>query len=161
MRAKAKAAGNLKSGPQITVVQQSPQTIVIQPTNPQIVYVPHTTLPLFTALPMSFPATPLQMSLPQAFFPSGLEWHWSDDRRRCGWGYSSWNCNWYGGGAYYHGGAYYGNDAWHGGYYGTSGWPMDHTAARTIALAITLPPGLTRAARQLDRVWHAKGRTSL
>jgi hypothetical protein len=40
LREKAKAAGNLKSGPQITVVQQSPQTIVIQPTNPQIVYVP-------------------------------------------------------------------------------------------------------------------------
>src|SRR6478735_9006747 len=40
LRAEAKAAGNLKSGSQITVVQQSPQTIVIQPTNPQIVYVP-------------------------------------------------------------------------------------------------------------------------
>src|ERR1700730_7885270 len=40
LRAQAQKAGNLKSGPQITVVQQSPQTIVIQPTNPQIVYVP-------------------------------------------------------------------------------------------------------------------------
>jgi hypothetical protein len=40
LRAQAKAAGNLKSGSQITVVQQSPQTIVIQPTNPQVVYVP-------------------------------------------------------------------------------------------------------------------------
>jgi hypothetical protein len=37
LRAKAKAAGNLQSGPQITVVQKSPQIIVIQPTNPQIV----------------------------------------------------------------------------------------------------------------------------
>ena len=28
----------------------------------------------------------------------------------CGWGYSSWNCNWYhGGSAYYHGAPYYGN----------------------------------------------------
>ena len=34
------AAGNLKSGSQITVVQQSPQVIVIQPANPQVVYVP-------------------------------------------------------------------------------------------------------------------------
>ena len=34
------AAGNLKSGSQISVVQQSPQTIVIQPANPQVVYVP-------------------------------------------------------------------------------------------------------------------------
>ncbi len=40
MRAKAKAAGNLKSTPEIKVVQESPQTIVIQPANPQIVYVP-------------------------------------------------------------------------------------------------------------------------
>ncbi len=40
LRAKAQAAGNLKSGSQITVVQQAPQTIVIQPTNPQVVYVP-------------------------------------------------------------------------------------------------------------------------
>ena len=40
LRAQGKAAGNLKSGSQITVVQQSPQVIVIQPTNPQVVYVP-------------------------------------------------------------------------------------------------------------------------
>ena len=40
LRAKAQAAGNLKSSSQITVVQQSPQVIVIQPANPQIVYVP-------------------------------------------------------------------------------------------------------------------------
>ena len=40
LRAKAKAAGNLKSGSQITIVQESPQVIVIQPANPQVVYVP-------------------------------------------------------------------------------------------------------------------------
>ena len=40
LRAQAKAKGNLKSSSQITVVQQSPQTIVIQSANPQIVYVP-------------------------------------------------------------------------------------------------------------------------
>ena len=40
LRAKAKAAGNLKSSEQIKVVQQSPQIIVIQPANPQVVYVP-------------------------------------------------------------------------------------------------------------------------
>jgi hypothetical protein len=38
LRAKAKAAGNLKLGSQITVAQKSLQVIVIQPTNPQIVY---------------------------------------------------------------------------------------------------------------------------
>ena len=34
LRAKAKEAGNLKTTPQVTVVQKSPQVIVIQPTNP-------------------------------------------------------------------------------------------------------------------------------
>jgi hypothetical protein len=49
LRAKALAAGNLKSGSQIVVSQQSPQTIVIQPANPQVVYVPCTTPRWFTA----------------------------------------------------------------------------------------------------------------
>jgi Protein of unknown function (DUF3300) len=40
LRAQAKAAGNLKSGSQIKVVQESPQTIVIEPANPQVIYVP-------------------------------------------------------------------------------------------------------------------------
>src|SRR5271165_1893171 len=40
LRAEAQGAGNLKSTPQVTVVQQSPQVIVIQPANPQVVYVP-------------------------------------------------------------------------------------------------------------------------
>ena len=40
LRAKAHAAGNLTSGSQIKVVQQSPQVIVIQSANPQVVYVP-------------------------------------------------------------------------------------------------------------------------
>jgi hypothetical protein len=40
LRAKAKAAGNLKTGSQITVVEESPQVIVIQPVNPQVAYVP-------------------------------------------------------------------------------------------------------------------------
>ncbi len=40
LRAKALAAGNLKTSSQLTVQQQSPQTIVIQSANPQVVYVP-------------------------------------------------------------------------------------------------------------------------
>ena len=49
LRTQAKAAGHLKSTPQITVTEPSPQTIVIQPANPQIVYVPSTTPPSSTA----------------------------------------------------------------------------------------------------------------
>src|SRR4029077_19252246 len=40
LRAKAQAAGNLKSSEQIKVVQESPHVIVIEPANPQVVYVP-------------------------------------------------------------------------------------------------------------------------
>ena len=52
LRAKALAAGNLKSGPQINVVTESPQVIVIQPVNPQVVYVPCTILPWCTDILM-------------------------------------------------------------------------------------------------------------
>ncbi len=37
MRAKAHAAGNLKSSSQITVVQETPSTIVIKPANPDVI----------------------------------------------------------------------------------------------------------------------------
>src|ERR1700749_4960070 len=40
LRVKAKQAGNLKTSSEIKVVQESPQTIVIQPANPQVIYVP-------------------------------------------------------------------------------------------------------------------------
>src|SRR5262245_8142251 len=40
LRSEAKANGHLKSTPQMTIVQQTPQTIVIQPANPDVVYVP-------------------------------------------------------------------------------------------------------------------------
>jgi hypothetical protein len=40
MRKKAYDAGNLKSSQQITVVQESPQVIVLQPPSPTVVYVP-------------------------------------------------------------------------------------------------------------------------
>ncbi len=122
LRAKAKAAGNLKSGAQITVVQQSPQTIVIQPTNPQIVYVPQYNPTVIYGTPYVVPnyTTADVVATGVLSFGLGMAVGAMMSGGCCGWGYSSWNCNWYGGGAYYHGGAYYGNDAWHGGYYGSS-----------------------------------------
>jgi hypothetical protein len=120
LRAKAKAAGNLKSGSQITVVQQTPQTIVIQPTNPQIVYVPQYNPTVIYGTPYVVPgySTGDLVAASVISFGAGLA---IGAMMSGGWGYSSWSCNWYGGAAYYHGGAYYGNTAWHGGYYGTSG----------------------------------------
>jgi len=41
LRAKAMAANNLQSNQQVTVTQPAPQTIVIEPANPDVVYVPY------------------------------------------------------------------------------------------------------------------------
>jgi hypothetical protein len=128
LRAKAKAAGNLKTTPQVTVVQQSPQVIVIQPTNPQVVYVPEYNPAVVYGYPYVVPAyvyvPPPASSVVAAGiigFGLGIAVGAMMSGGCCGWGYSSWGCHWYGSyGAYYHGGAYYGNSAWHGGYYGSS-----------------------------------------
>ena len=120
LRAQAKKAGNLKSGPQITVAQQSPETIVIQPTNPQIVYVPEYNPTVVYGYPYVTPgySTGALIATGVLSFGVGMAVGAMMSGGCCGWGYSSWNCNWHGGGVYYHGGAYYGNSAWHGGYYG-------------------------------------------
>ena len=72
LRAQAKAAGNLKSAPQITVQQPAPQTIVIQPANPHIVYVPQYNPTVVTAPPTSLLGTVPVTWWQQAFFRSGL-----------------------------------------------------------------------------------------
>jgi hypothetical protein len=117
LRAQAKKAGNLKSGAQITVVQQSPQTIVIQPTNPQIVYVPEYNPTIVYGYPYVTPGYSAGAVIATGVlaFGAGLA---VGAMMSDGWGYSTWNCDWHGGAVYYHGGAYYGNSAWHGGYYG-------------------------------------------
>jgi Protein of unknown function (DUF3300) len=119
LRAQAQKAGNLKSGAQITVVQQSPQTIVIQPTNPQIVYVPEYNPTIVYGTPYVTPgySTGALVATGLLSFGAGMAIG-AMMSGGYGWGYSSWNCNWHGGAVYYHGGAYYGNSAWHGGYYG-------------------------------------------
>jgi uncharacterized membrane protein YgcG len=120
LRAQAKAAGNLKSGSQITVVQQTPQTIVIQPTNPQIVYVPQYNPTVVYGTPYTTPgySTGALVATSLLSFGAGMAVGAMMSGGCCSWGYSSWNCNWHGGGAYYGGHPYYGNSVWHGGYYG-------------------------------------------
>jgi len=123
LRAEAKAAGNLTSGAQITVVQQSPQTIVIQPTYPQLVYVPQYNPTVVYGSPVQTPgySTGDMVATGLLSFGAGMAiGALASGGGCCGWGYSSWNCNWYGGAAVYHGGAYYGNGAWRGGYDGPS-----------------------------------------
>jgi hypothetical protein len=124
LRAKALAAGNLKSGQQLTVVQQSPQVIVIQPVNPQVVYVPMYNPAVVYGYPYVVPAyvyVPPPAGAAVVAFGVGVAVGAMMAGGSYAWGYSSWNCGWHGSTAVvYHGGAYYGNSAWHGGYYGSS-----------------------------------------
>jgi uncharacterized protein DUF3300 len=123
LRAKALANGNLKSGSQLTVVQQSPQVIVIQPVNPQVVYVPMYNPAVVYGYPYVTPAyvAPPVAATAVVAFGVGVAVGAMMSSGCCAWGYSSWNCGWHGTTTVvYHGGAYYGNSAWHGGYYGSS-----------------------------------------
>ena len=119
LRAKAQAAGNLKSGSQITVVQQSPQVIVIQPTNPQVVYVPTYNPTVVYGTPYVTPgySTAAVVTTAVVAFGVGIA---IGAAMSNSWGYSYWNCNWHGGTVVYRSNGYYGNSAWHGGYYGSS-----------------------------------------
>jgi hypothetical protein len=119
LRAKAQAAGNLKSGSQITVVQQSPQVIVIQPTNPQVVYVPTYNPTVVYGTPYVTPGYSTAAVVTTAVLAFGVGIAIGAAMSNS-WGYSYWNCNWHGGTVVYRSTGYYGNSAWHGGYYGSS-----------------------------------------
>jgi Protein of unknown function (DUF3300) len=120
MRAKAYAAGNLKSGDQIKVVQQSSNVIVIQPANPQVIYVPTYNPTVVYGAPV---ATPGYSSTDMAAaaiisFGAGIAIGAAlSSGSSCGWRYSSWGMNWSTRVVYCGGGAYYGNPYWWGGYY--------------------------------------------
>ncbi len=124
LRAQAKAKGNLKSTPQVTVVQQTPQTIVVQSANPQVVYVPEYNPAVIYGYPYVVPeyvapvySTGDLVAASVLSFGAGIAVGAMMSGGCCSWGYSSWNCGWHGTAVVYHGGAYYGNSAWHGGYY--------------------------------------------
>lgn len=125
LRAEAKAAGNLKSGDQIKVVQQSPQTIVIEPANPQVVYVPQynpATIYGTTYVTPGYTAGDVAAAGIIGFGAGiAIGALMSGGGGCCAWGWSNWSCNWYGGAAYYGYHPYYGNASWHGGYYGAGG----------------------------------------
>ena len=116
LRAKAQAAGNLKSGSQITVVQQAPQVIVIQPTNPKVVYVPTYNYAVVYGTPYVVPYYPPPPPATAAVVAFGVGIAVGVAMSNS-WGYSYWNCNWHGGTVVYKSTVYYGNPAWHGGYY--------------------------------------------
>jgi len=121
MRAKAQAAGNLKSSPEIKVVQESPQTIVIQPANPQIVYVPVYNPAVIYGVPYVYPGYVYVVPPPSTAviaFGVGIAVGAMVYGGCCGWGWSYWGTNWRGNTVIYNRNVYVGNSYWRGGYYG-------------------------------------------
>jgi hypothetical protein len=99
LRAQAKAAGNLKSTSQMTVVQQDPQTIVIQPASPQVVYVPTYNPTVVYGTPYSPPgySTGAMVATGLISFGVGMAVGAAMSNSCCGWGWNNWNCGWHGG----------------------------------------------------------------
>jgi uncharacterized membrane protein YgcG len=123
MRAKAYAAGNLKSSPEIKVVQESPQTIVIQPANPQIVYVPTYNPTVIYGAPVVVPGyTSTDVAAAAIIgFGVGIAVGAAIYGGCCGWGWGYWGTSWHSHTIIYNRNIYVGNPYWRGGYYG--GYP--------------------------------------
>jgi hypothetical protein len=119
LRAQAKANGSLKSGPQITVTQESPQVISIQPTSQDVVYVPEYNPATVYGVPYVTPDyTPGEIAAGSLLgFGAGVGVGALAAGGCCGWGWGSWNANWDAGAVAFNHNDFYGNPAWHGGYY--------------------------------------------
>ncbi len=105
MRAKAQAAGTLTSTSQLTVVKQAGSTIVIQPANPSVVYVPQYNPALVYGAPVAVPlyTPPVAVAAATLSFGAGVAIGAAFGGGGFvgggfSWGFSSWNCNWGGGG---------------------------------------------------------------
>jgi hypothetical protein len=121
MRAKAQAAGNLKSSPEIKVVQESPQTIVIQPANPQVVYVPVYNPAVIYGVPYVYPGYVYVAPPPSTAviaFGVGIAVGAMIYGGCCGWGWNYWGTSWHNHTIVYNRNIYVGNSYWRGGYYG-------------------------------------------
>lgn len=120
MRAKAYAAGNLKSGEQITVIHQSPEVIVIQPAKPEIVYVPGYNPAVVYGTPVTTPgySTGELVATSIISFGAGVAVGAAVHGSSCGWSYWGWGMSWGMSAIYCGGSPYYGNPYWWGGFYG-------------------------------------------
>jgi Protein of unknown function (DUF3300) len=100
LRKQAKDAGNLKTTSQMTVVQQSPQTIVIQPANPQVVYVPTYNPTVVYGTPYYPPgySTGAVVATGLISFGVGMAVGAAINNS---WGWNSWGCGWHGGSVTY------------------------------------------------------------
>jgi hypothetical protein len=106
MRAKAQAAGALQSSSQIKVVQQGPQTIVIEPANSNVIYVPQYNPAVVYGAPLVVPAyTPPVAVAAGVSFGAGVAigaalggGGFVAGGFGGGWGFGAWGVNWGGGG---------------------------------------------------------------
>jgi hypothetical protein len=108
MRAKAQAAGSLKSSSQIKVVQASAQTIVIEPADANVVYVPQYNPAVVYGTPLFVPAyDPPVVVAAGVSFGAGVAigaafggggFVGGGFGGGVGWGFGAWGCNWGGGG---------------------------------------------------------------
>jgi len=110
MRAQAQAAGTLQSNAQQKVVTQG-QTIVIEPANPQVIYVPQYNPTVAYGAPVTaypgYSGADLALTGVLAFGAGvavGALVSSSD-----GWGYNNWNTNWHGGHVSYNNNVYVSN----------------------------------------------------
>ena len=92
------------------MVQESPQTIVIQPANPQVVYVPTYNPTVVYGTPYNPPgySTAALVTTGLISFGVGMAIGASMNNSCCGWGYygGGWGCNWRGGNVMYQNNVY-------------------------------------------------------
>ncbi len=100
MRSRAQAAGTLQSNSQITLTQPATNTLVIQPANPQVVYVPQYNPAIVYGAPVVVPLyipPPVPIASVGVFFGSGVTvgatfgGGWGGG---FGWGWNTWRLNW-------------------------------------------------------------------
>ncbi len=105
MRGKAEAAGNLKTTPQQTVTDQG-STVLIQPTTPDVVYVPDYDPELIYGYPIGlWPGSYPWWDVPGPYISFGIGFG-IGPFFGFGWGWHAWGCDWYHRGLLYGGGRY-------------------------------------------------------
>jgi len=118
MRARAYAAGTLKSGAEITVTQKSPDLILIEPTQPTVVYVPSYNPTVVYGAPVVVPQYTSSdvVAATMVTFGVGILVAAAVSGGSCGFG-MTWGMGWNTASIYCGGARYYGNPYWRGGYY--------------------------------------------
>src|SRR5260370_8266814 len=131
-------------------MEQSPSTIVIQPANPQVIYVPQYNPTVIYGTPVTTPgySAGTVAAASVISFGAGIAIGAMMSGGCCNtWGWNAWNVNWHGGTVVYNRNVYYGNAAWHGasgayGYhrYGAYQGASSHGPAGSAAAYRGYPP---------------------